>query len=214
VPPAAAARPAWSFTRIGTGEPTPDPRYPVNGSVRSFQWHFIPGMSNATGAWMLMAVVVLSSIVISRLSADLALSLLALESDPWVATGLGFGMGVAIAMVFYRVARAQMTGEVAGSVIFLPMFDRTKADIADVLRDAGLSLDAGAPRMRESRGRLTLTWPEARTRAIVMNASHESRAIVLRTVGRGRFDLHQRFKGAILERLRAGSAQPPVRPRL
>jgi len=211
VPP--PARPEWSFTRIGAGEPTPDPRYPVRqGSVESFRWHFIPTAGSQTGAWLLLAVVVLASIVISRITADLALSLLGLASDPWTATGIGLAVGLGIALVFYRMARGEIAGEVAGSVIFLPMFDRTKADIADSLREAGQALDAGDARMRESRGRLILTWPQARTRAIVMQASQESRAILLRTVGRARYGLHQRFKGAILERLRAGSVDPPVPP--
>jgi hypothetical protein len=174
-------------------------------TLPAFVWHFIPSTGTPTGGVVLLAIVVLATIAVSRIVADVLLSFLGFASDPWVATGVGLGIGVAMASLVWRFARGELAGEVAGSVMFLPAFDRTKADISETLRDAASSLGAGDARVRETRGRLIVEWPSAGTRAVVLQSGVDSRAILLRTVGRSHFELHSRLKGAILERLRKGA---------
>jgi hypothetical protein len=198
----AAGRPEWSFTRVA-GVSQADPRYPAQpAAVPAFTWHFIPPSGTHVGGVFLVAVLILAGIAISRLAADVLLSVAGLPSDPWTATGVGLGLGLALAVAVWQMARDELAGEVAGSVIFLPSFDRTKAEILSSIRDAGAALGAGQPRERRRRARAILVWPQVRTRATVLQSSYDTRAIVLKTVGRPNYDLHAALKAAILERLR------------
>jgi hypothetical protein len=206
MPPAqttALSRPSWGYTRGADGAQTPDPRYSSPASsVRPFVWHFIPSSGSRLGAGLLLAVLVLAGIAVTRIAADTLLSLAGQPSDPWVADLIGLAAGAALAGAVWWFARDELSGEVAGSVIFLPAFDRTKVELVSTLRDAGQALGVGDPMERRFRGRLVVLWRRARTRATILQASPETRAIVLRTVGRSNFEAHAKLKGAILDRLR------------
>jgi hypothetical protein len=199
----ALARPAWGYTRGAAGPPLLDPRYSTPASsVRPFVWHFIPASGSRLGAVALLAVLVLAGVAVTRLAADALLSLAGQPSDPWVANLIGLAAGAVLAGVVWWVARGELSGEVAGSVIFLPAFDRTKVELVSTLRDAGNALGVGDPLERRFRGRLVVLWRSTHTRATILQASPDTRAIVLRTVGRSNFEAHAKLKGAILERLR------------
>lgn len=200
---AMAARPEWGYTQPTQGAPSPDPIFhaPVT-SVKPLVWHFLPTGVTRVSAFFLVALVVLAAVAVTRLVSDALLALAGLPSDPWAATLLGVAAGALLAAIVWRMARSELAGEVAGSVLFLPAFDRTKGEVVGALREAGAALGAGDPSERRSRGRLIVQWRSTRTRATIVQAAPDIRAIVLRTVGRSHYEAHARLKGAILERLK------------
>jgi acetyl esterase/lipase len=151
-----------------------------------------------------VAVLLLSGVAVSRLIADLLVSVARVQADPWLATGIGLAAGAALAALAWRAARQELTGEVAGSVLFLPAFDRTKAELITSLKEAAAGEGVGRPRERSGRRRTVLVWARAKTRATVLRSSYDTRAIVLRTIGSPNFAVHARLKGAILDRLDPG----------
>ncbi len=206
-PPDEAApggRPEWGYTRGPGGSALPDPLYHAPPtSVRPFVWHFLPTAGTQLGAVFLVGLLVLAAIAVAYIAADALLSLGGPAPNAWIPNLIGLAAGAVLAAIAWRLARGELAGEVAGSVIFLPAYDRTKVELVSTLREAGAALDAGDAFEKKFRGRLIVLWRSKRTRATIVQASPETRAIVLRTVGRAHFEMHGQLKGAILERLRA-----------
>ena len=195
--------PEWAYTRAPDGAAVADVRYSAPpGSVRPFVWHFIPGASARLSGVFLIMTLGLATFAAARMGAEALMAASGLPPDPVTSSAFGLAAGLALAAALWRRLNGALSGEVADSVLFLPAFDRTKGEIVSSLFDAGARVGVGPGRERRTRGRLVVRWPSAHTRATVMQASPETRAIVLRTVGASNFDLHARFKGAILERLR------------
>jgi hypothetical protein len=202
----ASRRPEWGYTRSSEGPATPDPGYhSPPSSVKPLVWHFLPPGTTRAGALLLLSLVVLAAIAITRMAAD-ALLPAGNAQYPLTTTFIGLAAGAVLAVAVWRVAKSELAGEVAGSVIFLPAFDRTKGEIVGALRESGAALGAVDATERRLRGRLVVRWRSTRTRATILQAAPDLRAIVLRTEGRAHYDAHSRLKGAILERL-----EPPPR---
>ena len=197
------AMPEWAYTRAPDGAAVADVRYNAPpGPVRPFVWHFVPGASARMTGLFLISTLGLAAFAGARMGAEALMAASGLPPDPVTSSAFGVAAGVALSAALWRRLNGALSGEVADSVLFLPAFDRTKGEIVRSLSDAGATVGVGPGRERRTRGRLIIRWPSAHTRATVMQASPETRAIVLRTVGASNFDLHARFKGAILERLR------------
>ncbi len=196
------ALPEWAYSRAPSGTAVADVRYGApQGAVRPFVWHFIPGASARTTGLFLIMTVGLAAFAGARVGAEALMAASGLPRDPVTSSAFGVAAGLALAAALWRRLNGALSREVADSVLFLPAFDRTKGEIVRSLVDAGATVGVGPGRERRMRGRLVVRWPSAHTRATVLQASPDTRAIVLRTVGASNFDIHARFKGAILERL-------------
>lgn len=202
-PAGRAALPEWAYTRGPGGTAVADVQYNAPpGPVRPFVWHFIQGASARMSGLFLITTIGLAAFAGAKVGAEALMSASGVAVDTVTASAFGLAAALALSAALWRRLNGALSGEVADSVLFLPSFDRTKGEIVRSLVDAGATVGVGPGRERRKRGRLVVRWPSAHTRATVLQASPDTRAIVLRTVGAANFDIHSRFKGAILERLR------------